>query len=97
MKRLDVMFCVNNFSANIKSTSLSCMLPSAHFNLKFKTLLHCDIVLVPSKSVSNHTLLPYIFFCAEFLREFINVIDHTSRGFCNLVADTEEGTQAEGV
>lgn len=61
MNWLDVMFCVNNFSTNIKSTSLSGMLPSTHSNFKFKALLHYDIVLVPSKSVSNHTLLPHSF------------------------------------
>jgi len=45
------------------------MLPNAHFNFKFKALLHYDIVLVPSKSVSNHTLLSYTLFCAEILRK----------------------------
>jgi hypothetical protein len=79
MNWLDVMFCVNNFSANIKNTSLCCMLPSTHFNFKFKALLHSYIFLVPSKSVSTHNLFPYIFFCAKFFRKCFNVVDHTAR------------------
>jgi hypothetical protein len=81
MNWLDVMFCVNNFSGNIKRASLYCMLPSTHVNFKFKALLHFHIVLIPSKSVYNHTLFPYIF-CAKFFRQFITIIDHTARGSC---------------